>query len=450
VRSEEIRRIQGHERDRTVVAKYGRNDTVVLSGSYDNTMRLWDAQSGLTIQQFLGHTDRIFDVDMSEDGTRALSASADQTVILWDAFTGEQLRILEGQGAPVQTVNFLPGSMQAVSGDSEGDIVHWDLETGEIIQRFDAAASKNAVGHLAAINDIAVYPGGRYILSASNDGTMILWDLEAGEALQQFTDHNAPVRSVTFNETGDQAASGGADGTIILWNFTAQSPLAGSLVRRIEGHDRAVIGLDFSPDGEDIISSSLDNTLRLWNTENGFELRRYTPQDQVSFRNSEFNADGRIILTGMSDGSIREWRMLTVLNELLAWTLANRFVPELTCADRVTFSIEPLCDADGLSPTSTPFPLPTPTVTPDIPQLGIGGTAIVNTDNRDSLNLRADTAVNASIIERLIDGETVELLEGPIRADGYTWWRLRTAAGNEGWAVESVPEDGIRTLIPNR
>ena len=39
---------------------------------------------------------------------------------------------------------------------------------------------------------------------------------------------------------------------------------------------------------------------------------------------------------------------------------------------------------------------------------------------------------------------------GPRAAEGFTWWKIRTSAGIEGWVVESVDDNGSRlqTLIP--
>ena len=365
------------------------------------------------------------DVDLSDDGQRVLSASTDSDVILWDAVSGQEIRRYSDHTENVQTVRFLSDEQRIVSGAADGRIIVWNIETAEVVNDFAPAAGKDDVGHLAAVNDIAAHPNGQYILSASGDGALILWDLESGEALQQFEDHNSPVRTVAFSADGSRAVSGASDGVVLVWDFVAQSPLTGSINRRIEGHDRAVIDASFSADGASFVTTSLDSTLRLWDATTGFELRRYTPLDNVVFRSAEFNGDGRLVLTGMADGSLREWRMLTELDELLAWTFANRFVPEATCADRVTFSLTPGCDEDGVAPTSTPFPLPTPTVTPDAPRLEIGGEAIVNTDDQEGLRLRADTDVHAEIIETLADGEIVTLIGGPISAGGYRWWNIR-------------------------
>jgi uncharacterized protein YgiM (DUF1202 family) len=66
--------------------------------------------------------------------------------------------------------------------------------------------------------------------------------------------------------------------------------------------------------------------------------------------------------------------------------------------------------------------------------------------NNDTLNVRTEPAIETNILERLDIGAVVTLLDGPRDTNGYRWWRVRTAQGTEGWAVESA--DGIQTLIP--
>ena len=43
---------------------------------------------------------------------------------------------------------------------------------------------------------------------------------------------------------------------------------------------------------------------------------------------------------------------------------------------------------------------------------------------------------NGAVITQLLEGDVVTILEGPVDAEDHYWWRLRTADGTEGWAVE--------------
>lgn len=446
-RAEEVRRFVGHQFNRTSVAVYASDVPRALTGAFDNTLRVWDTDTGLTIQQIRGLEARVLGVAISADGRRGLAALDNGRLHLYDLDSGERLREFAGHNAAVQTVRFLPGETQAISGASDAGLILWDLASGEIVRRYGPAAQKDDPGHIDPVFSVAINVDGTRMVSASGDRSLILWDIASGEVLVTMEGHNDTVRAVAISPAGDRAVSGSANGGVRLWDIDPDSATFGQSLVRFEGHTRAVFGVDFAPDGSAVVSVSFDGTLRLWDVNIGFEIRRYL-SDGPSFRNAHFSADGRTVITGMTDGSVREWRILMNLQELIAWTVGNRYIPEPTCADRQLFNLRPPCDAEGIAPTRTPFPMPTPTVTPP-PVLAPGVMARVNTDNNDSLRVRAepDPANAGNILESLDSGVMVELLEGPLQANGYTWWRVRTESGVEGWTVERVPEDYLQTLV---
>jgi hypothetical protein len=84
-----------------------------------------------------------------------------------------------------------------------------------------------------------------------------------------------------------------------------------------------------------------------------------------------------------------------------------------------------------------------PTATPA--RFTIGGQATVNPELA-ALNVRATPDTAAAIVEVLPPGAVVTILEGPVEAGGYTWWRVRLPSTAEGWVVENTGE--IQTLLP--
>lgn len=102
--------------------------------------------------------------------------------------------------------------------------------------------------------------------------------------------------------------------------------------------------------------------------------------------------------------------------------------------------------------TSTPTPRPTNTATripSPVPATAtpndVIGYANVNTLYSATLNLRDQAKVDAQIIEELPFGTSVEIIGGPVRQDGFTWWNVRSPSGNTGWSVESA--DNVQTLV---
>ena len=62
------------------------------------------------------------------------------------------------------------------------------------------------------------------------------------------------------------------------------------------------------------------------------------------------------------------------------------------------------------------------------------------TEEGENLNVRINPSLNDMIVAKLQPGTYVELIDGPVNADGYTWWKYNLLtfdnAVMEGWAVE--------------
>lgn len=78
--------------------------------------------------------------------------------------------------------------------------------------------------------------------------------------------------------------------------------------------------------------------------------------------------------------------------------------------------------------------------------LAVGEQATVFTTGNTVLNVRGGPGLDFPVVARLEPRTNVTLLEGPRKEDGYAWWRIRTADGQEGWSVERVDEE--QTLQP--
>jgi hypothetical protein len=95
-------------------------------------------------------------------------------------------------------------------------------------------------------------------------------------------------------------------------------------------------------------------------------------------------------------------------------------------------------------PVETPTIEVTPTVTATVaPQpegtvLGAGQPARVTAPA--GLNYRASPSSSAALIGQFGTGQLVTILEGPVSADNFTWWRIDDGSGNVGWAAEGDGE----------
>jgi WD40 repeat protein len=126
----------------------------------------------LTLQ---GHSAQIFHTNFSPDGKQLATTSEDQTIRLWDAETGQELRTFSGHTGPTTGVIFNPEGTRLATGSFDGTAKIWDLETGQELYTLS--------GPSASVWGIAFSPDGKLIATGSNDLTLRLWDAMTGEEL---------------------------------------------------------------------------------------------------------------------------------------------------------------------------------------------------------------------------------------------------------------------------
>jgi len=415
----------------------------IVSGSGDTFLRLWDIASGRAIREWKGHTGSVLALDVTRDGQRIISAARDNTLRLWTLEADEPM-VLRGHEGAVSAVSLTPDETQAVSAGRDGAVIRWDLTTLQVVKRY-ARLQRSTSGLFA----LAVSPDGTRIASGGDDQLITVWDAESGDVLHTLSGHERSVRALAFSPDGTLLVSGSTNGDIFLWDV-----VSGEQIRVFNGHNRTIQALDFSPDGDTFASVSVDSTLRVWDVESGFEVRVYTLDErQVTFTSVAFSGNGDTVLSGLSDGRLRLWRLYPSVDALLAWTLGNRHVPSLTCAQREQFRLEPFCAPNQpVIVRELPELPPVPTLPQTLVTLAIGDSARVNVTGADNLRLRTSPNLdNSTIVTLMPDGSIVTLIDGPITHAGFTWWRVRMADGVEGWAVESLLDEesgSLQTLVP--
>jgi len=298
----------------------------------DNTVRLWNLRTGREVRRMGGHADTVSGVAFSPDGALLASASWDGTVRLWDTATGRGRVGFRGHAGRVLSVAFSPDGARVVSASRDGTARLWDAASGAELRRFD--------GHQGDVNWAAFSPDGQYIATGGADGSARLWDAATGVELRRFDGHTGAVNVVAFSPDGRRLLTSSSDGTARLWSIAT-----GEEQRQLAGHTRAVFAAAFSPDGGMVATGSADASVRLWDAASGEEIRRYDGHTGRVL-SAAFTPDGAYLLTGAEDSTARVWRVARTVAELVTWARANRYLPALTCPQRVQYRVEPLCPAE--------------------------------------------------------------------------------------------------------
>ncbi|CAG7845869.1 COMPASS-like H3K4 histone methylase component WDR5B {ECO:0000303/PubMed:19567704} Short=AtWDR5B {ECO:0000303/PubMed:19567704} [Serendipita indica DSM 11827] len=275
----------------------------IVSGSYDRTIRLWDVDTGAQIGMPLeGHADWVISVAFSPDGQRVVSGSRDKTIRLWNAETGAQIGgPLEGHVGSVNSVAFAPAGHRIASGSDDRTMRLWDGETG-------AQIGLAFGGHTGWVMALAFEPEGHHIVSGSSDQTVRLWNVEMGAQIgSPLEGHTSSVTSVAFSPDGRLVVSGCEEGTVHLWDIKTGAQIGSPL----EGHTNCINSVAFSPDGRQIVSGSDDATARLWDVESDTQIMSPL-QGHTSWVNSvALSRDSDRIVSGSSDQTVRLWDVET-------------------------------------------------------------------------------------------------------------------------------------------
>ncbi|RSH85891.1 uncharacterized protein EHS24_004076 [Apiotrichum porosum] len=114
------------DRDRRNREKSGDRDVkraVLVSGSLDGTVRLWDVDTGRETNTLFGHIEGVWAVDM--DALRLASGSHDRTIKVWDRESGNCVQTLVGHRGAVTSLQLSDDMI--VSGSDDGDIMVWSF-----------------------------------------------------------------------------------------------------------------------------------------------------------------------------------------------------------------------------------------------------------------------------------------------------------------------------------
>jgi len=290
----------------------------IATGSEDNQVRLWDANTREPKGTLTGHSNAITSIAFSPDGKTLATGSLDETVRLWDLSTGTSKEVpypFSNSDKSIPEDKKISRAVRSIAFARNGLMaIGWGDESVEIVRED---------GSLATVLDKAPPP--------SSD------DKRSAE------DKRPPVLSVAFSPDGTKLVSKSLGKPVKLWNVSTEQKE--ELLK-----SKRVLSVAFSPDGKTIAAGTPNGMVRLWDTESGKETaclarrlarglaRRINASQELtetsnspdddsnspgddSYRGSPILSltfrDNDTLITGNADASLRLWNRKTLKEELV-------------------------------------------------------------------------------------------------------------------------------------
>jgi WD40 repeat protein len=273
----------------------------------------FELAGGIAVIQ-TGHSSAITAEAFSADGRLLLSGSEDGTLKLWEVTTGREIRTLAGHSSPITAVCFAPDGRFALSGSDSGGVMLWEVSTGRRMRSFEGQSSR--------IQSVAFSPAGRSVLFLSDEGltTVSKWITSARSEVRTlersygrqhaFAAKQIPHGPVALSADGRLALSAIANShDLKLWKISD-----GSWIRTFKGKkslvDRTTFAATFSKDGRYVLmrSGAYGQGLVIMETSTGRSLDSVSESLRTKsgnigrIRAAAISADSRFVLLGNEIG----------------------------------------------------------------------------------------------------------------------------------------------------
>jgi ribosome assembly protein 4 len=315
----------------------------MVTGSGDNTARIFDCDTGTAVFTLKGHTSWVLAVAWSPDDSTIATGSMDNTVRLWDPKSGKALgKPMNGHSKWVTSLAWEPyhtekqGEPRLASASKDATVRVWSTKQ----QTIELVLS----GHKGSVSCVK-WGGTGFIYTASHDKTVKVWNAKDGTLAHSlnshahwvnhlalstdfvlrtgYHEHNGKIpdseegkrskanerflKAATIQgEVVERLVSASDDFTMYLWE-----PSKGTKpVARMLGHQKQVNHVVFSPDGLLIASSGFDNHTKVWNARDGKFINTLRGHVAPVYQ-CAFSPDSRLLVTGSKDTTLKVWDMRT-------------------------------------------------------------------------------------------------------------------------------------------
>jgi WD40 repeat protein len=255
---------------------------LLASAGGDRTIRLWTAPPNY--RWLTNHTEAVMSIAYSRDGRRLVSGSMDQTVRLWDVATQRELASWQGHAGGCLQVQFAPDGLSFASGGVDGELKLWNLQPKRSGSTSQPLPPKT--------RDAVLHPQRNWLsiatATATNQGYRV-WSLPTFQELYRadgLTNADLSLKSI-------------AHGRLVEWTgavIQVRNITNGELSTTITSPDGEVVSVDLARDGTTMAVSAIDG-ITVWDIPSGRILRRWATLKSGQGRHIRITPDAAKVIT---------------------------------------------------------------------------------------------------------------------------------------------------------
>lgn len=257
---------------------------------YNGEVDIWDINTGEVCSQLRGgHTDRISAICFSHDGKYIITASWDNSLIIWNSNTGEEIRTLKEHHERVLSVDISPDGKKIVSGSKDCSLLLWSFFTGEVINKLSTCDS---------VQSVTFSPDGKNIAYTLNDNVIRIWDsMDCNGVIE----HDFSLFcQLAMSNRGNVLA-------LTILNCILLLDIKTLIIKKyIIGHSEQVRSVAFNPDGSQLVSVFYDGKMIVWDIVSGEEIYNYHEVSD-SICSVVYSPDGKYLITNSEKGTLKKW-----------------------------------------------------------------------------------------------------------------------------------------------
>lgn len=236
-------------KDTIYSASFSHDSRYIFTASADNTMRVWDTESGELLKTFRQNVD-FLSADYSPDGSHIVTVSKDNTARIWNPSSGNQIAVIKHDD-DIRGAIFSPNNRQIITASDDNTVRLWDAISGKLVATMQ---------HDKAINVGAAFSSDSQYIITISEQIVRLWDTSSGDLITAIK-HNSYVTNAELSPDGSKLVVGNLDGGIRVWNLNF---LALSHQELVEATCRDIlnVNVDSAPRASEL-SRLTDDELRI-------------------------------------------------------------------------------------------------------------------------------------------------------------------------------------------